>query len=324
MTVKPPLVPAAFFGIVLGVAGLGNSWRAAHQVWHLPAVVGEVLLGLATAIWALLLLLFVLKWIFARTEAYGEAFHPVQCCFIGLAGVSTMLIALAALPYSRLAALILFGFGAAFTLGFALWRTGMLWQGEREHAATTPVLYLPTVAGGFVTATAAGALGYAEWGQFAFGVALFSWFAIESVLLHRLYTVATLPAPLRPTLGIQLAPPTVGAVAYLSVNGGVPDLAAHALVGYGVVQALLLLRLLPWILQQPFAASYWSFTFGATALATAPIRMVGHGDTGPIAQLAPILFVGANIAVGLIALGTLILIVRGRLLPPTMPAKVVA
>jgi tellurite resistance protein len=106
----------------------------------------------------------------------------------------------------------------------------------------------------------------------------------------------------------------VGAVAYLGVNGGVPDLVAHALVGYGLLQALLLLRLLPWIMEQPFAVSYWSFTFGATALATAPIRMVGHGDTGAIAVLAPYLFAGANIAVGLIAFGTLRLIAQRRLL----------
>jgi hypothetical protein len=48
--------------------------------------------------------------------------------------------------------------------------------------------------------------------------------------------------------------------------------------------------------------------------------MVGHGDAGAIAQLAPILFVGANIAVGLITLATLRLIIRRRLLPPAAPA----
>ncbi|HMI10949.1 MAG TPA: hypothetical protein VK567_05035, partial [Bradyrhizobium sp.] len=63
---------------------------------------------------------------------------------------------------------------------------------------------------------------------------------------------ATLPIALRPTLGIQLAPPTVGAVAYLGINGGVPDLVAHALVGYGLLQALLLLRLLPWSSRLPY------------------------------------------------------------------------
>ena len=317
---QPPFVPAAFFSVVLGVAGLGAAWRGAHEVWHLPAVIGEVLMAVATMIWALLLLLFGLRWIFSREPSLAEARHPVQCCFIALAGISTMLIAIAALPYSRRAAEILFVPGASFTLGFALWRTGLLWRGNRDHTATTPVLYLPLGAGGFVTAAVSSALGYPEWGQLAFGFGFFSWLAIESVLLHRLYTAQTLPVALRPTLGIQLAPPTVSALGWLAVNNGVPDLAVHVLLGYGLLQALLLLRLLPWIMEQPFAASYWAFTFGATALATGAIRVAGHGDTGAIAQLAPYLFAGANITVGLIALGTLRLIVQRRLLPQAVPA----
>jgi len=101
---KLPIIPGAFFGIVLGLAGLGNAWRAAHEVWRMPAVVGEALMALAAIVWGLLLLLFILRWVFSREESLVEAHHPVQCCFIGLAGVSTMLIALAALPYSRLVA----------------------------------------------------------------------------------------------------------------------------------------------------------------------------------------------------------------------------
>ena len=41
-----------------------------------------------------------------------------------------------------------------------------------------------------------------------------------------------------------------------------PDLFAQALMGYGLFQALLMLRLLPWIARQPFAPSYWAFTCG--------------------------------------------------------------
>ena len=314
------IVPAGFFGIVLGLAGLGNAWRAAHQVWRAPALVGEALMAIAALVWAVVLALFVLKWIFARAQALEEAEHPVQCCFIGLAGVATMLIGLAALPYSRSAAEVLIGAGAAFTVAFALWRTGALWHGGRDPGATTPVLYLPTVAGGFVMAVAASALGHPDWGQLAFGGAFFSWLAIESVLLHRLYTAATLPAALRPTLGIQLVPPAVGALAYLGVSGGAADLIAHALLGYALLQALLLARLLPWILQQPFAASYWAFSFGVCALATAPLRMAGNGDHRAIAFLAPGLFVGANIVVGVLAFATLRLAARGRLV--AQPAQV--
>lgn len=316
-----PSVPASLFGMVLGLAGLGNAWRAATAAWHLPAAIGESLMGLATIVWAVLVLLYGLKWVLRRQDALAEALHPVQCCFIGLGGVSTMLISLAVLPYDRPISLALFLAGAAFTFGFGFWRTGLLWQGGREPGMTTPVLYLPTVAGGFVAAAAAAAFGFADWGQLAFGAALLSWLAIESVLLHRLYTLPEIPAALRATLGIQLAPPAVGAVAYYAVNGGHADLAVNALLGYAILQALILLRLLPWLLKQPFSASYWAYSFGVAALTTTPLRMIEHGQSGPVTEIAPVLFIGANIVIGLIALGTLKLLVQGRLLPSPAPAK---
>ncbi|WP_395677416.1 dicarboxylate transporter/tellurite-resistance protein TehA [Inquilinus sp.] len=308
-----PVIPASFFGMVLGLSGLAAAWRSATLAWHLPAVIGEALTGLATAVWAVLVLLYGLKWVVAREDALNEVTHPVGCCFIGLAGVATLLVAGGLVPYSTPAATVLFVAGSAFTLLFAVWRTGGLWQGDRDHAATTPVLYLPTVAGSFVSAVVASALGYPDWAQLAFGAGALSWLAIESVLIHRLLTVGALPPALRPTLGIQLAPPVVGLVAYLGITQGPPDLVAHALLGYGLLQALVLLRLLPWIRHEPFAPSYWAFTFGATALASGPLRMIARGDTGPAAVLAPVLFAAANLVVILIAIGTVRLALRRKL-----------
>jgi tellurite resistance protein len=281
----------------------------------LPAAVGESLFALAGLVWLVLALCYAFKWIANRAVAVAELNHPVQCCFIGLAGVAAMLVAGGLLPYSRSLAEVLFAIGALFTAAFAVWRTGGLWSGGRDPTGTTAVLYLPTVAGSFVTGGIAGVLGYPDWGQLAFGAGLFSWLAIESVLLHRLLTAAELAVPLRPTLGVQLAPAPVGCLCYLAISPGPPDIVAHALIGYGILQAAVLLRLLPWIFAGGFAPSFWAFTFGATALAAAPLRLLARGDTGAIAVLAPVLFVGANLVVGLVALGTLWLAGQGRLLP---------
>jgi len=298
------LPPASFFGIVLGLAGLANVWRAAHSLWNLPAAAGEALFATAAVAWLVIAGLYGLKWIVASREAAAEAEHPVQCCFIGLGGVATLLIAQGALPWSRSLAVTLFALGGIFVLAFGLWRTGLLWRGERDPGATTPILYLPMVAGGFVSATTAALLGWPDWGQLMFGAALFSWMAIESVLLHRLYTGPTLPPAVRPTLGIQLAPPAVGAVCYLAVGPGAPDLIVRALLGYALLQALLLVRMGRWIAEQPLAPSWWAFTFGATALAAAPMRMALHGDAGALAVLAPWLFAVANLVVLSVAVGT--------------------
>jgi tellurite resistance protein len=211
--------------------------------------------------------------------------------------------------------------GAASTIAFGLWRTGLLWHGGRDAATTTPVLYLPMVAGGFVLSLVASALGWPDWGQLAFGAGFFTWLAVESVLLHRLYTGPALPPALRPTLGIQLAPPAVGAMAYLSVSSGQPDLMAHMLIGYALLQALLLIRMLPWIMEQPFAPTYWAFTFGATALAGASIRLSAADHGGALALLAPYLFAFANLLVLAIAIGTIWLLLLRRLLPSAQPNK---
>ncbi|WP_348271036.1 dicarboxylate transporter/tellurite-resistance protein TehA [Methylobacterium sp. Leaf86] len=310
-----PTIPTSFFGMVLGLAGLGSSWRAAHEAWGLPSAIGEGLMALAAFVWASLLILYVRKWLVDPPAASAELEHPVQCCFVGLIGVSTMLIAGGALPYSRAIAEVLFAAGALFTLAFAIWRTGGLWHGGRDAGTSTPVLYLPTVAGSFVTGIVAGALGWADWGQLAFGAGLFSWLAIESVLIHRLLTAPALAAALKPTLGIQLAPAPVAALSYLSVTAGSPDIVVHALLGYGLLQGLVLVRLSRWIWTGAFTPGYWAFTFGATALGTVPLRLLQRGDGNAVATLAPLLFVIANLVVIAVAIATLRLALRNELLP---------
>lgn len=140
--------------------------------------------------------------------------------------------------------------------------------------------------------------------------------------MQRLYLLEALPKSLRSTLGIQLAPPAVGCVAYLSITSGRPDLFAQTLFAYGLLQALILLRLLPWLLKQPFTASYWAFTFGIAILALASLHFVERGMTGIVTSLALPLFIGANIAIASITLGTLRLLLQGKLFPSSIPAKV--
>jgi tellurite resistance protein len=313
-SLRVPMVPANFFGIVLGVIGLGNAWRLGHQAWGLPSAIGETFELTGSAVWLVLITLYVAKWTFARSDAIKELDHPVQCCFVGLIGVTAMLVAGAASRYSSAAATAILVVGATYTIAFGIWRTGSLWQGGRDLGHTTAVLYLPTVAGSFVAAAVLSALGHAAWGQLGFGAGMFSWIALESVLVHRLLTGDALPLGLRPTMGIQLAPPAVGAVSYLSVTQGAPDLFAHALIGYALLQMLVLLRLFPWIRKQPFGASYWGFSFGITALATAPLTMINRGESGPSALLAPFTFVLANAVIAVLSVGTLYLLLRGRLI----------
>ncbi len=316
-------VPASFFGMPLGLLALGVAWRSASGIWPLPSAAGEGLIFGGAFLWAVLFVLYLAKWVWMRYAAQAELEHPVQCCFVGLVGVVASMASIGAAPHSRAMAMALFALGGAWTLVFAVYRTGRLWMGGRKPESTTAVLYLPSVAGGFVTASAAATLGHPDWGQLAFGAGFFAWLAIESALLIRLYTAASLPAPLRPTLGIQMAPPVVGAVAYLNVGSGTPDLFAHALLGYGILQAMILLRLWPWLRAAGPTPAWWAFSFGAAALPTAAIKLVAAGDTGAVAVLAPWLFAAGNLVIAAIAAVTIFLMSTGKLLATPAPADAI-
>jgi len=314
------VVPASFFGMVLGLTGLAGGWRLAAKVWNITPAVGEAVSMLAAAIWLLLTLFYIAKWIWLRSEALAEFHHPILCCFVGVIPLTTALVGWAIRPYLYPLALVLATVGISGQLAFGIYRTGSLWKGGRDHAATTPVLYLPTVAGSFVSAIVLSAFGHPAWAVPFFGAGLLSWLAIESVLLHRLYVVSELPPALRPTLGIQLAPPAVGCAAYFSITSGPPDLFAQGLIGYALFQALVLIRLLPWIARQPFSPSYWAFSFGVSALGLDTLRCVERGEIGPIAVAAPYVFGAANVIIAGLAVGTALQMLRGKLLPPPLVA----
>ncbi len=298
-------IAASLFAIPLGLVALGLAWETAGSIWSEPNWVSGVLIWSGTILWIFLLTAYLAKWLLRRAEAQAELEHPIQSCFIGLAGVVSLLASIGFSTGHRTLSLGCFFFGIAWTLTFAIYQTGRLWMGESKPETLTPLLYLPMVAGAFVSASACAAMGYIDWGKLAFGGGLFTWFAIESVILYHLYTAAPIQPALRPAMGLQFAAPAVGAVAYLSVGDGRPDLFAYALIGYSLLQALILIRLLPWLVQADLTPAWWSFSFGAASLPTAAMKLVAHRDVGALATLAPFLFIAGNIVIAAIATVTL-------------------
>lgn len=273
-------LPAGYFGIVLGTIGMGFAWRYASQVWQVSHWLGDGLVILAMIIWGLLTGAFITRLIRFPHSVLAEVRHPVLSSFVSLFPATTMLVAIGFVPWFRPLAVCLFSFGVVVQLAYAAWQTAGLWRGSHPEEATTPGLYLPTVANNFISAMACGALGYTDAGLVFLGAGVFSWLSLEPVILQRLRSSGELPTALRTSLGIQLAPALVACSAWLSVNGGEGDTLAKMLFGYGLLQLLFMLRLMPWYLSQPFNASFWSFSFGVSALATTGLHLGSGSDNG--------------------------------------------
>jgi tellurite resistance protein len=298
-------IPASFFAIPLGLVALGLAWQTAESIWSEPKWVSDALIWLGATLWAFLLIAYLGKWLLRRADATAELEDAIQSCYIGLAGVVSQLASIGFSTTHRTLSLGCFWLGIAWTLIFAIYQTGRFWMGDSKSETLTPILYLPMVAGAFVSAGACAVMGYLDWGKLAFGGGLFTWLALESVILLRLYTARPVLPQLRPAMGLQFAAPAVGAVAYLSVGGGAPDIFAYALIGYALLQALILIRLLPWLARAELTPAWWSFSFGAASLPTAAMKLAAHRDAGAIATLAPYLFIAGNIVIVAIAMMTI-------------------
>ncbi len=309
---KPFPIPVSYFSIVLGLSALGLAWRYGTHAVALPAMVGETLLGLATVIWVIFIVAYSVKWLRFRHQAKEELQNLIQCCFISLIPITTILIGLAALPYGFSLSVGLITLGIIGQLVFAAYRAAGLWRGIHKAEATTPIMYLPTVATNFVSGTALGYLGYSEVGMLFFGAGVFSWLSLEPAILHRLRNLEPVAPAVRPAIGIQLAPAFVGCSTYLALNGGEVDLLVKLLIGYGVLQLLFLIRLLPWIFQNGFTVSFWAFSFGLASMANVGLHLY-QGTVDIILGIVGLsLFWFASMMIGLLILGTLYLIMCGR------------
>ncbi|MCU0803554.1 MAG: hypothetical protein MUF79_00455 [Burkholderiales bacterium] len=316
---KPSLaarVPAGLYSIVMGLAGLGGAWLQAAQLLAWPAAPGFGLIVLAGIAWLVVTALLAVKFVTARERFDAELAHPSHGAPYTLAPATLCLLVPLFDAWTPALArpILLVGAFGAVALGAGL--VGRWVSERRELSSFTPTLHFPLVAGGLLGALGAGVLGMPGLGVMLFGAGLFAWLIGASVSLHRLLFGEPLPPPMRPLVAIELAPPAIGAVAWIVLSEGAPDALAALFFGYALFLAALLAGLARWFAAAPFGPPWWAFTFPAAALSNAAIRFaLGYPETG-LTVLAVGLFALANAIALYVALRTAVALARGRFLPP--------
>lgn len=308
-----PRFPPNLFAISFGLAGLASVWHAAERTLHTSQAIPDSIGILAALVWITLLAGYVLQGVHTMV---ADLKHRIFSPFLSLAPITAMLLAteLSAHLFTLGKTLVVVSLVVTLLVGGFL--TGEWMIADLDHNSAHPGYFLPTVAGGFVASYCAAEVGLRGLAEAAFGVGFLCWSLVGSTILNRLFFHASLPDAFVPTLAIEMAPPSVAGIAYFAISDGRRDFVSHALAGYALLMVLVQIRMLPKFLRLKFGPGFWAFVFSWTATVNYALQWIAL-DKPPFATgYVVVLIGGMTLFVAVVAVRTVILVARGKLLPP--------
>lgn len=316
-------VPLNLFAIPFGIAGLGGTWLAVASFGRAPAGIGDGLLVASAAVWLVLLAAYLRYVGRDVSRVVQDLTDPVLAPFAALPVIVPMLIAADGVyPHAHSTGRVLVDVFVTLTVLFGGWFTGQWIYRPLVLDKLHPGYFLPTVAGGLIASASATAVGQRRLGEAMFGLGTICWIVLGSIILGRLVLRPGLPAPLLPTLAIEVAPAAVASVAYFALRGDEVDAGAAFLGGYGLLMVLAQLRLLPMFLRLKFSPGFWAFTFSWAAVATAAVDWLQALRPDGYRVYEYVVVAAVTVLVVGIAARTVVAILRGQLLLPPPPMAV--
>ncbi|HEY0938078.1 MAG TPA: hypothetical protein VGD91_30585 [Trebonia sp.] len=315
---EPPgrtVFPLNLFSIPFGITGLATAWAYATHCGLAPSAIRDVLCLIAAVSWLAVLSAWLRAAGWRPRAMAGDLADPVLGPFGSVALIVPLLLDVdALLPRAPGAARVIVDILIAAIVALGGWYTGQWIYRPVPIGKLHPGYLLPTVAGGFLAAAAAGACGDVGLGQALFGLGLICWLIIGSMVLARLLFWPALPAPLTPTIAIEIAPAAAATLAYLSVRGDRIDPIAAGLGGYGLLMVLAQIRLLPAYRRLAFGPGFWGFTFSWAVVVTAGLHWLADQHPGGWRAWSYLLLAGITVLVGAVAART-VFGLRGKRTP---------
>ena len=316
-------IPPNFFTIPFGLAGLAALWRLMTDFYASPPAIADGLFIAAAAVWLLLIAGSLGRLLRAPRSVLGELRDPVLSPFWSLPAIVGMLLAVGLEPHAYAVARVAFVVFLVATILLGGWLTGQWITEALDQTKLHPGYFLPTVAGGLLGAQGAADFGMPGLGWLSFGIGMLCWLLLGSLILNRLLFTKTLPAPLLPTLAIELAPPAVGGSAYFALHGPTPNSFAYALAGYAVLMVLVQIRLLPVYARLKFGPGFWAFTFSWAAVAGLLLRWLAIEHPAGETLYAALTAGAVSLLIAVISTRSLLAVAGGSFLPkPVLPTRV--
>ncbi len=267
-----PYFPISFFAMVMGLAGLCIAWEKAQIGYHLPFRLDLALIPFTTLVFTLLALIYLMKLLRYPGEVVKELNHPVKLNFFPAVSISLILLSITMLHTLPGVSHVLWIIGSSLHLGFTLYVMNIWIHHDKfEVHHINPAWFIPVV-GNVLVPVAGTAHGYHEISWFFFSVGIIFWLVLFTIIIYRVLFHNPLPDRLMPTFFILIAPPAVGFISYVKLNGGLDNF-AHVLYYSGLFLTLLLFTMVFRFSRLQFFLSWWAYSFPLAAITIATLLM---------------------------------------------------
>ncbi len=304
-------VPLTAFAIVMGLTGFAIAWMRASTVLSLPAVVGEILRALAMAVFAALIVVYLLKVVRHADAVAAEIDDPLKRNFLSAITIGVMLTSIALLGDAPVISWYTWLAGALGQLLLTLWVLSTWIENDRyEIAHINPTWFIPVV-GNIMVPVAGVHHASVEISWFFFSFALLFWLILATIIFYRMIFHAPLPERLIPTLFILVVPPSLGFVSYVELTGEI-DAFARVLYYMGLFLVLMLVTRVRRFGALPFTLSWWAYSFPMASITIATLVFYEHMALSFHASLSLVLLAILSGVLILLAVRTVSLLLRGE------------
>jgi C4-dicarboxylate transporter/malic acid transport protein len=291
----------SWFASVMGTGILANASYFYSQYIPFLKVIGVGLFYFNVALFFVLLIPWILRWLLYRKNALADLEHPILSNFYATIAVAILVLSsnFIVIGKNMLPGEIFWFIGVILTILFGLLTPFIMFKGEHvtiEHI--NPAWFIPPV--GLILIPIPGSLIISQYSglmrefilflnYFGWGAGFFFYVALFAICLNRFILHRPLPNTLAPTVWINLGPIGVGTIALINlVNNSTFITMKEPFFGFGlifwgfgiwwVLMALMMTFYYRKKLGLPYALSWWAFTFplGAYVVASHSVATIFH------------------------------------------------
>ncbi len=258
--------PISFFAVIMGLTGLAIAYMRTSFLGETLKLIGVGLTYVASVIFWLFVILYLIKIIKYSSQVKEEFHHPIKSSFFPTISISLLLLSIAYDSINQSISFFMWFCGTILHFIFLV-RILIYWiNKEFKIEMINPAWFIPVV--GTIIIPIQGINYSVDLSWFFFSVGIIFWICLFTIVFYRFIFHNPLPDRLYPTFFILIAPPAIGFISYTKIIGSI-DTLGNLLFYFALFLCIVLFALIKKFINLKFYISWWAYTFPLDAITIA-------------------------------------------------------